>query len=104
MDLTRGTHQTSTREDHEDPFVHEVPGVCGGYPVIRNTRIPVRVIVTFQRQGAEVDELVGMYPHISRERIQGALDYYAAHPARVDEDIERNERAFAEYQAGMWRA
>jgi uncharacterized protein (DUF433 family) len=80
----------------EDPFVHEVPGVCGGYPVIRNTRIPVSIIVQFHREGASVDEMAEMYPHVGKERIQGALDYYAAHPARVDEDFERNERAWAE--------
>ena len=85
-----------TADTSGNPFVHEVPGVCGGYPVIRNTRIPVSLIVEFNRQGADVDELVALYPHISREQVQGALDYYAAHPARVDEDIERNERAWEE--------
>ena len=80
----------------EDPFVNEVPGVCGGYPVIRNTRIPVSLVVELNRQGADVDELASLYSHISRERFQGALDYYATHPERVDEDIERNERAWEE--------
>ena len=80
----------------EDRFVHEVPGVCGGYPVIRNSRISVRVIVELYRQGASVDELAELYPHIGKERVQGALDYYAQHPARVDEDIERNRRAWEE--------
>jgi uncharacterized protein (DUF433 family) len=84
------------RSTPDDEHVHEVPGVCGGYPVIRRTRIPVRVIVEFHRQGADVDEIAAMYPHVGREQIQGALDYYAAHPARVDEDIARNERAWEE--------
>ena len=93
MDATTSQQHRSTPNDD---YVHEVPGVCGGYPVIRSTRIPVRVVVEFHRQGADVDEIAAMYPHIIKERIQAALDYYAAHPARVDEDIERNERAWAE--------
>jgi uncharacterized protein (DUF433 family) len=80
----------------ENPFVEQVPGVCGGYPVIRNTRIPVSLLVELQRQGADVDELAVLYSQLSREQVQGALDYYAAQPDRVDEDIERNERAWAE--------
>lgn len=80
----------------EDPYVHEVPGVCGGYPVIRNTRISVRLVVEFHRDGVTVEAMHEMWPHVSKERIQGALDYYAQHPARVDEDIKRNERAWAE--------
>ena len=80
----------------EDRFVHEVPGVCGGYPVIRNTRIPVYIVVDFYRELGDVEKIVEMYPHVGKETIQGALDFYAAHPARVDEDRERNERAWAE--------
>jgi uncharacterized protein (DUF433 family) len=79
----------------EDPYVAEYPGVCGGYPVLRNTRIPVRTIVGVHRRGVGVDELAELYG-IAKERIQGALDYYAAHPERVDEDFERNQRSWAE--------
>jgi uncharacterized protein (DUF433 family) len=86
------------------PFVSEVTGVNGGYPVIRGSRIPVRVIVQFMRQGQDIDQLVEMYPYIGRERLQGALDYYAAHPARVDEDIERNARVWAEHHGLPWPA
>ena len=80
----------------EHPHVAEYPGVCGGYPVIRNTRIPVWIVVELHRKHYTVDQLADLYPHIGKERIQGALDYYDKYPARVDEDIERNERAWAE--------
>ena len=77
----------------EDPYVVEYPGVCGGYPVIRETRIPVRLVVQFNRAGATVNELAQMWPTVTAEQIAGALDYYARHPNRVDEDIERHARA-----------
>ncbi len=83
----------ATPIDH--PYVAEHPGVCGGYPVIRNMRFPVRILVQRHRQGASVDELVELYGQLTREQIQGALEYYAAYPDRVDEDIETNERAYA---------
>src|SRR4051812_16146452 len=76
-----------------DPYVAEYPGVCGGYPVIRETRIPVRLVVRFPRAGAPLEELAEMWPTVTLEQIQGALDYYPRHPRRVDEDIERNIQA-----------
>jgi uncharacterized protein (DUF433 family) len=79
------------------PFVEEVPGVWGGYPVIRNTRIGVSALVELQRQGATVEELAELYPHVGVDAIRGALDYYRRHPARVDADLERQERAWTEY-------
>lgn len=88
----------------EHPYVHEVPGVCGGYPVLRNSRMPVRVIVLLARGGKSIDDIAWLYPHLSRDRIQGALDYYAQHPQRVDEDIERHERVWAERQGQPWPA
>ena len=86
----------------EHPHVAEYPGVCGGYPVIRNTRISVRLVVQLHRRGATVDDMAEMWPHVSKERIQGALDYHAKHPARADEDIARHERAYAEAHGLPW--
>ena len=36
--------------------------------------------------------------HLTREQARGALDYYLAHPARVDEDIAWNARVLAALQ------
>ena len=82
--------------DH--PYVSETPGVCGGYPVVRGTRIPVRIIVNVYRESGSLDEILAMYPHLTREQVQGVLDFYAACPARVDEDDGRHARALAELQ------
>ncbi len=85
-------------------YVTETPGVCGGYPCIVNTRIPVRLIVEFFREMPDVAAILAIYPQLSREQVEGALAYYAAHPERVDEDIERNARALAELQSRQWPA
>lgn len=79
-----------------DTTIHETPGVMGGYPCIGNTRISVRALVEVARlYGAET--IAEYYPHLTRAQIDAGLAYYAAHPARVDEDIARNRRADAEY-------
>jgi uncharacterized protein (DUF433 family) len=77
----------------EHPLVGEHQGVNGGYPVIEPTRIGVRLIVEALRETGDLNEVVEAFPQLSREQIQAALDYYRDHPERVDQDIERNERA-----------
>jgi uncharacterized protein (DUF433 family) len=87
-----------------DRFVEESPGVGGGYPQVRGTRTPVRVIVNLFRQTNDLERTAALLPHLTVAEIQGALDYYAKRPGRVDEDIERNARAWAERQARGWPA
>ncbi len=88
------------REVEEDPdtIIRETPGVMGGYPCIGYTRIPVRLIVEAMRQYG----VAGAYtylPQLSRAQVDAALAFYREHPARVDEDIETNDRAYAELVA-----
>ena|SRR5438067_5214854 len=81
------------------PSISETPGVVGGYPVVAGTRIPVRMIVAMSRDGYDLDYIVAMYPQLSPEQVRAALAYYETHPARVDEDFARHDRALAELQA-----
>jgi uncharacterized protein (DUF433 family) len=87
---------------HDHSFVEESPGIGGGYPQVRGTRTPVRVVVQFMRQADNLEQVAEALPHLSREQIRGALDYHAAHRERVDEDIERNARTMAELQGRRW--
>jgi len=84
--------------EEADTVIHETPGVMGGYPCIGRTRIPVRIVVEAERAyGAE-----GAYaylPQLSRAQVEAARTYYRAHPARVDEDIASNNRAYTELVA-----
>jgi uncharacterized protein (DUF433 family) len=83
--------QRNKQPDH--PLVEERPGVNGGYPVIAMTRIGVRLIVQAFQETGDLDETAEAYPQLSREQVQAALAFYHDFPARVDEDIERNEKA-----------
>ena len=85
------------------PPINETPGVCGGYPCVGDTRIPVRLIVEFYRGlGNDLERTAAMLPQLTSEEIRGALAYYHDHPARVDEDIARNAEALAETPSRQW--
>lgn len=48
-----------------------------GKPTIAGTRITVELIVRKLAGGFTIDDILGMYPHLSREQVLAALDYAA---------------------------
>ena len=48
-----------------------------GKPVIKDTRIPVELIVRKLGEGATIEELLDGYPNLSEEAIHAALIYAA---------------------------
>lgn len=70
--------------------VRETDGVCGGYPRVGSSRIPVRSLVIADRRLGDLERVVETFPTLSRDEIRAALDWYSRHPERVDEDIRRN--------------
>jgi uncharacterized protein (DUF433 family) len=83
-------------------FVSETPGINGGYPVVAGTRTPIWVLVEYYRDLGDVAQITQLLPHLTREQVQDALDYYAACPARVDEDRARNERTWVAHTGQPW--
>jgi uncharacterized protein (DUF433 family) len=81
------------------PPINETPGVCGGYPCVGDTRVPVRLIVEFYRDLGDLERVGAMLTMLTLAEIRGALNYYEACPARIDEDIERNSQALTEFMA-----
>lgn len=53
------------------------PNVMLGKPVIRDTRIPVELLIRKLSEGATVDELLDAYPRLTDEDIKAALAYAA---------------------------
>lgn len=58
-------------------FIETKPDVMLGKPVIRNTRIPVELIVRKLGEGATIEDLLDGYPNLSKEAIHAALIYAA---------------------------
>jgi uncharacterized protein (DUF433 family) len=61
------------------------PGVMGGKPVIRGTRIPVDLILRKLGAGVSPDVLLADYPRLTPEDIRAAQAFAADYIA--DEDI-----------------
>lgn len=53
------------------------PSVMLGKPVIRNTRIPVELLLRKLSEGATVRELLDAYPRLTEDDIRACLAYAA---------------------------
>lgn len=53
------------------------PSVMLGKPVIRNTRIPVEMIVRKLSEGATLADLLDAYPRLTEDDIRACLAYAA---------------------------
>lgn len=51
--------------------------IMNGKPLIKGTRITVELILKKLSEGATVEDLVKIYPHITAKQIMAALDYAA---------------------------
>lgn len=61
------------------------PEVLMGKPVVRNTRIPVEMILRKLSEGASVAELLDGYPRLEEEDVRACLAY-AARVLALDEN------------------
>lgn len=69
-------------------------GHSGGYPVLKRTNLAVRVVVEMSRQVGDFQSLCQALTQCTPAELQAALDFYGEHPAVIDQDIERNRRAW----------
>lgn len=84
------------RTGSKTQLIVRVPGIHGGEPVIRGTRVPVRTVVLSlgdydgdPRRLAEDFEL-------DLAAVESALAYYASHRDEIERIIDRHERAASE--------
>lgn len=80
-------------------YVARVPGICGGRPVIKGTRIPIKSIVGYYKMGLSVEEILEGLPQLTPSQVYEALSYYHDHLAEIEDDIEesRVERLIERY-------
>ena len=58
------------------------PGIMGGDPVFRGTRVPVHLIATLLGQGSTEADVLEGYPRLTAEMVQLAPVYATAYPLR----------------------
>ena len=74
-------------------YIIQVGGVCGGRPIIRGTRMPVRAIAGCFKLGMTLDEIFDAYPHLKPQQVCAALTYYFEYQEEIDADIESDSVA-----------
>lgn len=82
---------TEPAETIDHPYIVSHKDICGGSPVIRGTRFPVRSVVNYVlRQGVSPEELVGEFSQLTLAQVYDALSYYYDHKDDIDRDLRQN--------------
>jgi uncharacterized protein (DUF433 family) len=78
--------------DHILPFppIMRDPGVLGGEPTVRGTRVSVRTIVAACRGWGEIEHIMREYPQLECADVEEALEYFKAHRPEIDRYIRAN--------------
>ncbi len=54
------------------------PKICGGVPVFRGTRVPLRTVLASLAAGVRAEELLADFPTLTEADIQAAIAFAAA--------------------------
>ena len=60
-----------------EQWITSDPGVLGGKPCIRGTRISVQLVLELLASGASRDDILRAHPHVPPEGLLAALEYAA---------------------------
>jgi uncharacterized protein (DUF433 family) len=72
-------------------WISKKPNRCGGDACIRESRIPVWVLVNYRRLGGSDADLLRDYPSLTPADLEAAWVYSAAHKEEIDRAIRENE-------------
>jgi uncharacterized protein (DUF433 family) len=72
-------------------WITKTPDRCGGDACIRDTRIPVWILVNYRRLGGTDGDLLSDYPSLTPTDLEVAWQYWVAHMEEIDHDIRENE-------------
>lgn len=76
------------------PHLNRQPGLRGGHPVVRGTRIGVHDIVGLLQNGETVDSIdLRCFPDLTRAQVYECLAYYEDHRGEIDVLIARQMAA-----------
>jgi len=73
--------------------IRKTPNVMGGDACIRETRIPVWLLVSCRRLGLSEAKLLENYPGLSATDLANAWAYAAAYPDEIEITIRRQDEA-----------
>ena len=70
-------------KNHPDR-IHRDPGICGGEPVFRGTRVTLRTVLASLAAGDDAQEILADFPTLTVEDIRAAIAFAAA---SAEEDL-----------------
>ncbi len=74
-------------------FIEKTPSLCGGDARVRNTRIPVWLLVVNRKWGQTDEEILASYPTLTAADLDAVWDYYRENPLEVEQTIWRADIA-----------
>lgn len=90
LDQVAAQRSRTIRTGH--PHIVRTEGVCGGRPIIEGTRLSVKLIVGWTKQGMAPAEIAAMYPEATVSQIVDALAYYEDHPEEIEAEFAEEKR------------
>jgi uncharacterized protein (DUF433 family) len=72
---------------YQDYIVRD-PKICGGRPVIKGTRVPLRTVLASLAQGSTIEELLREFPTLTEDAVWAAIAFAAA---SAEEDLPMPE-------------
>ena len=88
--MTVHTTDSPSVQQTEHPHIVLVPGICGGRPIIKGTRISVRHVAQRYKAGDSVDDILQAHPYLTGAAVHDAISYYLDHQADIDQEILEN--------------
>jgi len=79
VNATAGIHQAAGGSVVSDP------GILGGKPVFRGTRLPVETLFEYLADGQTLDYYLETFPSVTREQVLAVLRYGQQ---RIEQELE----------------
>lgn len=74
----------------EHPYIVRAPGICGGRPIIKGTRVSVRHLAQLYKAGDTVEEILQAHPSLQAAAVYDAISYYLDHQREIEQEIADN--------------
>lgn len=85
----------------EHPYIIRHFGIGSGEPLIKGTRIAVRLIAGYYKRGAAIEEIERDYPFLTAAAIHDAISYYLDHQEEIEELIAANQIEYVLRKTGL---
>jgi uncharacterized protein (DUF433 family) len=77
-------------EKNQHSGITRIPGVCGGHPCIKGTRMAVWILYQAKSKGVADDQLLKRHPFLKRADLENAWMYVKDHQSEIDEAVRDN--------------